>query len=84
MATSRRPPAVLMRQWAIYERPLDYPKGFVVREWIIMRGDPEPHSGPATYHETLGRARHSGIPTQANLRIPRYPDDPPTLVEVWV
>ncbi len=31
-----------IRQFVIYERPADYPDGYVVREWQITSGKAEP------------------------------------------
>jgi hypothetical protein len=29
---------VVLTQYTIYERPADYPDGFVVRQWHVVRG----------------------------------------------
>lgn len=33
----------------IYERPLDYPYGYVVRRWNIIQGNPDPQPHPEAY-----------------------------------
>lgn len=69
--------------WTIYERPLDYPDGFVVRLHRVLPG-----MSVATNHavvaESLEEARGL-IPGRCSmLRVPRSPQDEPQIVESWL
>jgi hypothetical protein len=71
----------LMEQWVVYERPLDYPRHFVVRKHEIGRGWTR-----ATHDvhlaDSLINARR--LVPAGFARIPRCSDDDPHIVEVWV
>ena len=69
-----------IRQFVIYERPADYPDGYVVREWQITPGKAEP--GQAWTAATLEAAR-SLLPTGVTLIAGRGQNEPP-IVEVWI
>ena len=66
--------------WTIYERPKDFPGGFVVRPWTITRGGPAP--GMAQVTGTLEEARDLVPP--GLYRTDRAPADDPTIVETWL
>lgn len=70
--------------WTIYERPADYPQGFVVRRSWVVRGrlDPLPELGPLQVHSTLDQARAS-LPDGLNC-LGRQPTDDSVIVESWV
>lgn len=75
-------PEVVLTQYTIYERPKDYPDGFVVREWHIVRGRDTPVAGAVVATvDTLGDAR-AAVP-DGLYRIGRQPGDDPVIVEVW-
>ncbi len=67
--------------FTIYERPTDFPNHFVVRRSIICMGVVSPvvdvYLAP-----TLEQARQL-VPPHL-VRIPRFPDDEPQIVEVWL
>lgn len=67
--------------WTIYERPRDYPAGFVVRRSVT---DPTGcyHDAAAQYAPDLASAR-ALVPPGLQL-LPRFPDDDPVIVEVWL
>lgn len=80
--------------YTIYERPRDYPQGYVVRKWRILSGkmmDAGVHSKTATLEE----ARKSLPPGLTNLgrdiKAGETPDgkaiiqvDQPQIVETWI
>lgn len=74
---------LIMCQYAIYQRPVDYPTKFVVRRWDVIEGraHPKPHPRVATA-TTLEEAR-ALIPDHC-VNIGRAPDDDPVIAEVWV
>lgn len=67
--------------WTIYERPLDYPDGFVARPWEV-RGAGEPIPGDAHYFQTLEGARNF-LP-EGMYRLGRSPGDDGTITESWI
>lgn len=66
--------------WTIFERPLDYPEGFVTRRQRATAGrievDEFKYCSPS-----LEQAR-SHVPAGLHC-LPRQEGDPPFLVEVW-
>lgn len=66
--------------WVIYERPRDFPDGFIVRRWDINGPDPIP--GPAYAEPTLEAARRHVPP--GLVRLPRFENDEPHIVEAWL
>lgn len=71
-----------MRMFVVYECPRDYPGRFVVREWLIGPGEMTPVAEPAIIAESLEAAR--GVIPSWLERLPRFPDDDPTVCEVWL
>lgn len=67
--------------WTIYERPLDYPNGYVVRAYECSRGEPVPWK-TALFARTLESAR-AMLPAGL-YRIGRSVDDDPKIVESWL
>lgn len=73
--------------WVVYERPLDYPDGFVIRAHYVVRD---------TQGRTLtavARVAHCVGPTLESVRrllppglhpLGRMPNDEPQIVEVWI
>lgn len=66
--------------WAIYQRPKDYPQGYVVRPWSTVDG--QILGGQAQYAETLDEAR-SKVPPNL-VRLSRLPGEDPAIVESWI
>ena len=66
--------------WTIYERPADYPQGFVVRPFEITSFGPQP--GSARYASDLEAARRLVPPGLYCL--PRQAGDDPVVVESWI
>lgn len=69
-------------QYVIYERPSDYPGGFVVREFRIDVHATIKVRSEAKYCASLEIARKL-IP-EGLFRVPRIPEDDPVIVEVWL
>lgn len=72
---------MFLRQYTIYDHPLDCPESWVVREWQIKRGSAEPVPGPAWTAPTLQAAR--GLIPTGLFCLPREADDDPVIVETW-
>ena len=70
-----------LNQWVIYDHPKDYPDNFVVRRWEVSPGRCQP-TEDVSLHVTLEESRKS-IPNWT-YRIPRFEEDDPTIVEVWL
>lgn len=69
-----------VRMFAVYERPADYPSGWVVREWLLGAGEAQP-----------GDARRADSLEDAHRLLPRdvtrvdWPGEPdPHIVETWL
>ena len=71
------------RIFTVYERPEDYPDGYVVRGWTVFDGDPLPvPDSIAQRFKDLKAARRS-IPSGLH-RVERARSDDPTICEVWL
>lgn len=66
--------------WTIYDRPADFPEGFVVRPWTVTRGGVVP--GGAYVAPSLEDAR-AAVPAGL-FRMDRAPDDDARIVETWL
>lgn len=66
--------------FSIYDRPSDYPDGYVVRRWEVVDGRSVP--GAARTAPTLERARRLLPPGLINLG--RKAGDDPCIVETWI
>jgi hypothetical protein len=67
--------------FTIYERPRDYPEGYVVRRSFVNAGMVW-LDRVAQYAPALEAAR--GLIPPGLHRIPRYENDDPCIVEVWL
>ena len=77
-----RPEAIVLTMYLVYEHPLDYPEGYVVRAWHIVRGHTEPVPDPQSWKApTLALAR-AAIP-EGLFNIGRRPGDDNHILEVW-
>ena len=70
-----------LETWTIYDHPRDYPDHFVVRRCSITREGlkPDPQAHLATSLEDARRLIPEGL-----YRMPRFADDDPVIVEVWI
>lgn len=64
--------------WTIYERPRDYPTGFVAR-----RFEGEAPTGDALYADNLDALRDV-LQGMGLVMLMRQPDDPVVIVETWL
>ena len=66
---------------AIYEKPADYPDGYIARVWIVLQGVSIPTEWEErrdTYEEI------QGIMPDFLQNIGRMPNDDPCVKEVWI
>jgi hypothetical protein len=70
-----------LETWTIYDRPLDYPDGYVARRFLIRHGAALA-THIAYYGPTLDSVREQ-IP-QGLFCIARNPGDEPQIVETWL
>lgn len=72
----------VMEMFVIYERPRDYPDGYVMRRWEIG-GSVSPR--PTDYFitgKTLEEVRRA-VPPHC-IRLHRHPNDETQIVETWI
>lgn len=74
-------PGIVLTQYTIYVNPADQPGKFVVREWHVVRGSPEPVAGESWVVESLDAAR--AVVPDGCFRLERAPDDDPVILETW-
>jgi len=67
--------------WTVYERPTDYPEGFVVRLHVVCDGQSNP-TDTVFFGSTIESVREH-IP-KGLYRMDRCPLDEPQIVEVWL
>jgi hypothetical protein len=68
--------------WVIYDRPKDFPDGYVLRaQWATKGGITA--SQEAWYSKTIDNL-HSLLPMWALTRMGPYPGDDPCIAEVWM
>jgi hypothetical protein len=68
--------------WTIYDRPTDFPDVFVVRLSIVSQRGPETTS-VVLYSDDIEELREV-MRSQGLICIPRYAEDDPKIVEVWL
>jgi hypothetical protein len=68
--------------FVIYEMPTDHPDKFVVREWQIVYGDPQP--GCFWLLDSLTAARAKAVEQGALSCIRRDASDDSKIVETWL
>jgi len=74
---------IVMTQYVIYKHPRDYPSGYVVRRWYIVRGYRNPVAEVyGCFCGTLREARASIDPRLVQMA-PQAGDDP-VIFEVWL
>lgn len=70
-------------QYAIYENPSDYPGRFVLRKWVVVRGNPNPLASPfPTCIATTIEVCRNAIPPGMVMIKPKGGD--PSIVEEWI
>lgn len=77
---------LLMEQYVVYAHPRDFPQGYVVRRWFIVRGSREPipeERACGFFH--LDKARAWIAQARPGLTcLARYENDDPAVLEVWL
>ncbi len=74
-----------MKLHVVYYQPRDYPESYVVRGFEITTEGPVPDRAPLAVVAELVEARRVILEaTPGSVRVERYPDDDPVLVEVWL
>lgn len=76
------PEAIVLTQYTIYERPRDYPEGYVVRAFHIVRGQTEPLPDPGSWKVATLELARAVIP-EGLVNIGRQPGDDIHILEVW-
>lgn len=70
-------PSEPLQIWVIYERPSDFPTGYVARKFLL-----DTPTETALYSTTLQGIR-SQLPAGLYC-IPKHPQDEPTIREIWL
>ncbi|KWN78354.1 hypothetical protein WM24_29700 [Burkholderia ubonensis] len=73
----------MFSMWVIYERPSDYPTGFLARHWLASSGGLLASKGEVLTGATLDEVRAQLAPFGLH-RIERDPRDEPQIVETWL
>ena len=74
-----------MKLFAVYYQPRDYPESYAVRGFEITADGPVPDPAPLAIVAELIEARRAILnAAPGSVRVERYPDDDPVLVEVWL
>lgn len=68
--------------WTIYDKPLDYPIGYIARPFEVGAREPKPLGNPLT--GTLEEIRHELRDVRGLYLFPRSNADHPTVVETWM
>lgn len=79
------PAPELLEGWTIYDHPLDYPDYYIARRWAANRDGTVTHF-PTVYRTTsLSQLRAILQDENPGLTpVPRFPNDDPKIVEVWI
>jgi len=70
----------VIEQWVVYDRPADYPTGFIARRWEITRGYVH-WTADSIKGDTLQAVRRK-LP-RGLVKLTRAPEDDPRIVEAW-
>jgi hypothetical protein len=74
--------AAKLEMFVIYERPRDFPEGYVMRRWVIGEGGDSSATDEMATAPTLAEIRVF-VPSYC-VRLERDPKDEPQIVEVWL
>jgi hypothetical protein len=71
-----------LSQWVIYDHPSDFPDCFVIRRWVIEA------TGPVKTADILWSTSLETLRDEMQRRglycLPRFEEDDPKIVEVWM
>lgn len=83
LPAQRVPPEdAVMTQWVIYEKPSDYPDGYVLRAAFIMKGNQVMIDNVAWYAADPDELR--AIMPTGFVRLARMEQDDPVILETWI
>lgn len=71
----------LLAIWTVYQRPSDYPEGFVARMHVVSQGKVGP-TNAAVFADTLKGVRELLPP--GLIQMARHEQDEPQIVETWM
>ena len=72
-----------LNMWTIYDHPRDFPEHhYVTRLWIVAAGGPE-MTNVVLHSDSLEELRDV-MRSQGLICLPRFADDDPKIVEVWL
>jgi hypothetical protein len=77
-------PVPVLEHWVIYDHPLDFPKHFVVRLWLIQAGRIEVTNGVWLRDDLAGARAVIKANCPGGYRLDRWDGDDPAIVEVWI
>ncbi len=69
-------------QYVLYRKPRDFPQGYMVRSWSIMKGKIEPLA-VVVKSSDLGRI-YAHMGSMGLYYMPRQTNDDPSIVGVWM
>jgi hypothetical protein len=72
----------LLDMWVLYESPDDAPGEWVVRQWFVVPGAPEPVNGVA--YRSPSRRRAEAMVPEGRVFLARSPTDEPCIVGTWL
>jgi len=78
----KAPPGTFMTQWTIYRHPKDHPKDYVLRAAYIMEDHTVKIDDVGWAHPDVDVLR--SIVPEGLTRIPRFANDDPAILEVWL
>lgn len=71
----------LILQYTVYKHPRDYPSKYVIRQWFVDASGA--HPATAYVCDSLDEAR-SLVEPMGLIAMPRFPNDDPSILEVWL
>lgn len=71
-----------LRHFVVYYDPRDYPSKYVVRGWSVTECSIVPDPEPIIVTDSLTAARNA-VP-MGLIMLPRFSNDSPAIVEVWM
>ena len=75
---------IAMSIWTVFCNPADYPGKYVVRRFDIQRGNKEPvRTDDVNVYDSLDAARLP-LHERGCVRLTRFDQDAPHIVETWV
>lgn len=70
--------------WTVYDRPLDFPNGFIARKFQILRSRPEPVPTEDTMRASSIEPLREQLRGMGLTRLSPNAGDEPQIVELWV